>query len=172
MISSNVYVNNVITEDISNCRCQYCIGDMDKNIFTRKLKNLLAENDMARGRKEKSIVVLKIIDVLNDYSFVWNNSNDNSMRRFSNTVKYKFTSFLKEEEVKKECSSFLARYFDEKCRAYTKWGVRCRNHVNSEVKGNFCKVHVRFHPKIISILETVIPTVIAYKCAKLVYTDG
>ena len=169
MISPNVYTNNVIPDDISTRLEQYYIHNNDKNIFIQKLKNLLYENYEFSSRDEKAKNILNIIDVLNEYSHVWKNSNNTSLIRLSNTIKDKFTEFSKEKEVQNECASFLLEHFDDKCKAYTRWGIRCKNNVHPDVKGNFCKVHVNFYPKIISILGRVIPTEISHKCAKLVY---
>ena len=63
-----------------------------------------------------------------------------------------------------------AKHFDTKCQAYTKWGIRCKNRVKSEVKGKFCKVHVNFYSNILSTLENVIPRDIANICLKFIFT--
>ena len=160
-----VNTNNIISDENSKRLENYYTSR--KNEFVLKMKTLLDENNNVEGRKEKAKVVLKIITVLDSYSQTWKTY---TMRKFYKTVKNKFIEFLDEDEIKKECRDFLDRHFDERCRAYARYGNRCKNKINLNVKGNFCKVHVNFYPKIISILETVLPTELSYKCANLIFT--
>lgn len=137
----------------------------EENEFTLKVKQLLDKNKRVNGRDENIKVVFEMMSVLDKNKHIWKKFD-----KFSETVKKKFIEFSYEKELEKECKFFLEKHFDTKCQAYTKWGIRCKNQVKSEVKGKFCKVHVNFYSNILSTLENVIPRDIANICLKFIFT--
>lgn len=140
-------------------------SNSEKNEFTLKVRQLLDKNERVNSRNEKIKVVFEMMYVLDKYKHIWKNFD-----KFSEVVKKKFIEFSNEKEIEKESKIFLEKHFDTKCQAYTKWGIRCKNQVNSEVKGNFCKVHINFYSNILSTLENVIPRDIANICLKFIFT--
>ena len=137
----------------------------EKNEFILKVKQLLYKIERVNGRDEKIKVVFEIMSVLDKYKHIWKKFD-----KFPEIVKKKFIEFSYEKELEKECKFFLEKHFVSKCQAYTKWGIRCKNRVKSEVKGKFCKVHVNFYPNILSTLENLMPRDIANICLKFIFT--
>lgn len=140
-------------------------SNLEKNQFILKIKQLLYKIESVSGRYKKIEVVFEIMSVLDNYQHIWKKFN-----KFPEIVKKKFIEFSYEKDLEKECKIFLEKHFDTKCQAYTKWGIRCKNQVNSEVKGKFCKVHINFYPNILSTLENVMPKDIANICLKFIFT--
>jgi len=169
MGSDNVYMCMIYPNDISTRIESYL--ESDKTIFVRKMKKLLLGCELARGRKNKADFVLKIIDLLEEHSqMIFYPKNISDWFKFRITVKNKFKELLVEKEVKEECQKFLDKYFDERCRAYTRWGIRCKNRAKKEVSKNFCGVHhKKFVPKLFSIIETELAHVEAQICVSLLF---
>lgn len=167
-----IYNNSIITEDISKRIKLLSQKNNEKNIFVSKIKNLLDENENETSRENKTKVILRMMKVLDEYSYIWNPviPIDNSMVNLSRTIKEKFSEFMNEKELSKESKLFLNKHFDEKCSAYTKHGFRCKYRYHVDVKGKFCKIHINFKSNIENILNTVLSKDISHKC--LIYVFG
>ena len=173
MESLNVCLRNNVISDKNQEKINNYIKNNIKIIteeatLTCKLKKLLLENDRALEKEEKVQIVFKIFDVIEEYSHIvfsgvpkWSN--------FAFTVRVKLQEFLKEDLVKNRCLEMLNMYFDEKCQAYTKWGVRCKYRIKNGKSDKFCGVHIKFPLKITNILSVVLPTKCAKMCINMVF---
>jgi len=162
--------NNIILNDTLDGNLTANRSANRSVVFTQIIKDLLTKCEQATRRQKKADVVLQIMKVLEDYSDMIFDPNSKKWEKFAITVKRKYTELQREEEVRDECKAFITKYFDERCRAYTRYGVRCKNRAKKGVSKHFCGVHNgKFIPKIFSIIETELAHVEAQICVSLLF---
>jgi hypothetical protein len=147
-----------------------------KRKFKIEMKISLSNIENFQTKKKKVKEAIKIIKIMELYSNIIFNNNDNGLLKFSKVAKEKCFHFIETEPNEKElvivCKKFLDNHYDDinfnlKCEAFTLNGSRCKNYKKEK---HFCHIHEKHFKKITDILSLHLIPDISKICILKIYT--
>ena len=146
---------------------------MNKEKFIITTTRYITNAEKCDSKDGKSMWYIEVLKLFIKYSFLFNEKEYFSKCRL--VLKDKLYEFKDEkgfesaEKLNKLSLHILKRYYGEcldenRCVAYKLDNTRCRKAIH---KSNVCKIHVRYHNKLVKMLKNYIPVDISKKCLDL-----
>ena len=148
---------------------------MNKEKFIKKTRQYISNAELSDTKDSKCMWCMEVLKLVIKYSFYVFDMKNQDCVRYRKTLKDKLYELKEEkgfetaEKLNKLSLHILKRYYGEcldenRCVAYKLDNTRCRKAIH---KSNVCKIHVRYHNKLVKMLNNYIPVDISKKCVGL-----
>ena len=151
--------------------------DNVKRNFITKTREYIINAENSDSKDTKCMWCMEVLKLVIKYSFYMFDMKNEDCSRYRATLKDKLyelkdeKGFESAEKLNKLSLHILKRYYGEclnenRCIAYKMDNTRCRKAINHS---NVCKIHVRYHNKIIKLLSIYLHVDISKKCVDLLF---